>query len=159
MDSKQQTALNDQNNTSTANEAVEQKENNKKNIVIPKGAPKGGRTWKDPAIQKFTSMKYEGNPQLKTTWDMKKQQRDAKRRMKDLENQIIEDRKEQKREHKKKIEEHAKRRAQNELRSAKIQVLSDPTKIKAMSKKQLRQIKKSRMNANGEIEYVSPYAK
>lgn len=37
--------------------------------------------------------------------------------------------------------------------------LADPTKIKGMSKKQLRQIKRTRVTDRGVVEFVSPYAK
>ena len=37
--------------------------------------------------------------------------------------------------------------------------VSDPEKLKNMSKKQLRMIKKTRVTDRGTIEFVSPYSK
>jgi hypothetical protein len=37
--------------------------------------------------------------------------------------------------------------------------ISDPTKLKKMSKKQLRQVKRTRVNADGVTELVPAYSK
>lgn len=55
--------------------------------------------------------------------------------------------------------EKQRRRAENELKGASYQVISDPTKLKKMSKKQLRQVKKTRVNKDGVTELVPAYAK
>lgn len=51
-----------------------------------------------------------------------------------------------------------KRRAENEFKSAQVQELSDPTKLKRMSKKQLRTIKRVRVNDDGVRELVPAYS-
>lgn len=55
--------------------------------------------------------------------------------------------------------EKERRRAENQLKGASYQVISDPTKLKKMTKKQLRQIKKTRVNKDGVMELVPAYAK
>ncbi len=67
------------------------------------------------------------------------------------------------------IEERRARREQNEIKSMKVQTVElwsrgdfqirDTNKLKKMSKKQLKQIKKTRVDKNGNVEYVSAYAK
>lgn len=62
------------------------------------------------------------------------------------------------------------RRQQNEIKNAQIQVvglfnhidyvkIKNVGKLKKMSKKQLKQIKKTRIDKNGNVEYVDAYAK
>ncbi len=58
-----------------------------------------------------------------------------------------------------KREEKKKRRAENLLKSTTYQVISDPNKLKRMSKKQLRMVKKTRVNAQGVVEFVGAYEK
>ncbi len=59
----------------------------------------------------------------------------------------------------KRLEERKRRREENQYKSSKFQVVSDPEKLKSMSKKQLRMIKKTRVTDRGTIEFVSPYSK
>ena len=56
-----------------------------------------------------------------------------------------------------KREEKRKRRAENELKSASVQAL-DPRRLKTMSKKQLRSVKRTRLNADGVVEYAPAYS-
>lgn len=67
-------------------------------------------------------------------------------------------------------EENKMRRQQNEIKNAQIQVvgsfvstyyaqIKNVGKLKKMSKKQLKQIKKTRIDKNGNVEYVDAYAK
>jgi hypothetical protein len=55
-----------------------------------------------------------------------------------------------------KREEKRKRRAENALKSAQYQVL-DPATLKRMSKKQLRHVRRTRVNADGVVELVGAY--
>jgi rRNA-processing protein CGR1 len=71
---------------------------------------------------------------------------------------ILEDRKTAKAEAKEKREEKQRRRAENELRTAQYQVISDPAKLKKMSKRQLRQVKRTTVNAKGQMELVPAYS-
>ena len=51
-----------------------------------------------------------------------------------------------------------KLKAENEFKSAQTQEISDPTKLKRMSKKQLRAIKRVRVNDDGVRELVPAYS-
>ena len=55
--------------------------------------------------------------------------------------------------------EKQRRRAENELKGASYQVISNPEKLKRMTKKQLRQVKKTRVNKDGVTELVPAYAR
>jgi rRNA-processing protein CGR1 len=85
--------------------------------------------------------------------------------MKQLEKSMKEERRQQVLNKKERQLENAKRRAENEFKNIKqsMQTLNQHKvgyTIKAMSKKQLRQIKKSRVNTKtGVVEFVSPWAK
>ena len=56
-----------------------------------------------------------------------------------------------------KREEKRKRRAENELKASQVQVI-DGQRMKKMSKKQLRSIKRTRLNKDGVVEYVPAYS-
>jgi len=57
---------------------------------------------------------------------------------------------------KEKREEKRRRKAENEMKAAQIQVIN-PEKLKRMNKKQLSQIKRTKMNTAGNLEYVGAY--
>lgn len=50
-----------------------------------------------------------------------------------------------------------RRRAENMVKSAQGQVVADPAKLKKMNKKQLRNLKKTRVNKDGVVELVPAY--
>lgn len=52
-----------------------------------------------------------------------------------------------------------RRKAELSLKGTAYQVLKDPSKLKKMSKKQLRQIRKTRVNKDGVVEFVGAYEK
>ena len=56
-----------------------------------------------------------------------------------------------------KREEKQKRRAANELRSSVYQTISDPAKLKRMSKAQLRSVKRTVVDAKGRTQLVGAY--
>lgn len=63
-----------------------------------------------------------------------------------------------KEEKKAKIIEKRKLKMENEYKNTTYQVIN-PEKMKRMNKKQLRMIKKTSVNKDGTVEFVSPYAK
>ena len=63
-----------------------------------------------------------------------------------------------KEEKKAKIIEKRKLKMENEYKNTTYQVIN-PEKMKRMNKKQLRMIKKTSVNRDGTVEFVSPYAK
>jgi hypothetical protein len=57
-----------------------------------------------------------------------------------------------------KREAKKRRRAENEAKASTYQVISDPKKLKSMSKKQLRSVKRTRLNEDGVQELVPAYS-
>jgi rRNA-processing protein CGR1 len=55
-----------------------------------------------------------------------------------------------------KREEKRRRKAENELKFASTQTI-DPTKLKKMNKKQLRQVRRTKVNADGGVELAPVY--
>eukprot|EP00981_Chlorochromonas_danica_P012008 scaffold4368_cov180-Ochromonas_danica.AAC.21 len=87
---------------------------------------------------------------------MAKKQREKAAR--DLEKEMKEEKKRKKEEERQRREEQEKRRLANEFKTTTFQVIK-ADKIKGMSKKQLRMVKKTSMNKNGQLELVNPWAK
>lgn len=56
-------------------------------------------------------------------------------------------------------EANRKRKAENELKSSTYQIVTDSKTIKKMNKKQLRSLKRMRVNSDGVAELADPYAK
>jgi len=56
------------------------------------------------------------------------------------------------------MREKRKLKAENEFRSASFQTLTDGAKLKKMNKKQLRQVKRVRVNEHGVPEFVPMYS-
>ncbi|KAK8807622.1 hypothetical protein WA171_000575 [Blastocystis sp. BT1] len=137
-------------------ESVEKKE---KKTVIPQGIGAAGKVWRKKHEQKFSLFATNGALQIKTSWQEKEERRKRLQRTKELEKSITERRIEEKRQRRQQIEERRARREQNEIKSMKVQTIRDTNKLKKMSKKQLKQIKKTRVDKNGNVEYVSAYAK
>ena len=75
-----------------------------------------------------------------------------------LEHELKENTKVKKEEKKAKIIEKRKLKMENEYKNTTYQVIN-PEKMKRMNKKQLRMIKKTSVNRDGTVEFVSPYAK
>ena len=105
---------------------------------------KSGRT--DAERQKLWKEKMEAKARFKA---MKQYEQD----MKDRRQQEIDDRRQ-------KMIEKKKRKAEGALRSSRFQTISSGDKLKKMSKKQLRQVKKMQMNPYlGVVEYVSAFGR
>ena len=127
-----------------------------------------GRNWKmrpqsrtSSQIKKFGLNRDVDKTSNTTPWSQlqaKKAQRKRIRELQQSQEQGSADRKRQKREAQ---EERKRRRLQNEFNAATTQTLgrNAAQKLRTMNKKQLRQIKKTRMNSMGVLEYVSPFEK
>ncbi|TMW67112.1 hypothetical protein Poli38472_012228 [Pythium oligandrum] len=126
---------------------------------IPRGRPVSGRVWKTTQKTRFSSAKYKGTKVLSTTWEAKLAKRAKTKELKALQDEIKSRRQHEKEEKKRAREEREKRRAENELKSASVQVISRTNRIKTMSKKQLRNVKKTIVNKHGVVEYVPVYSK
>jgi phage-related minor tail protein len=130
-----------------------------------RGQNVSGRKWKVRLQKRASSLvTTRANNRTKDFAEAKLQQVRRKEVL-ELEKQIKEEKRQEALAAKQRRLDNEKRRAENELKAIQhsVQTLNHHkvgTTIKAMSKKQLRQIKKSRVNPQtGVVEYVSPWAK
>ncbi|OQR92401.1 hypothetical protein ACHHYP_03748 [Achlya hypogyna] len=128
-------------------------------VQPPRGKPVSGRPWKKAQTARKSMMTYKATKTLSTTWEEKMAMKAKKKEMKDLEHEIAARKRQERLDKKLAREEKEKRRLENEMKSATVQNISKTHKLKTMSKKQLRNIRKTRMNKNGVVEYVPIYSK
>lgn len=130
-----------------------------------KGRNVSGRTWKVRPQKRASSLVKTKFNNATKTWDQRQQERSARKEALELQTELREERRQAKIQKKERRLENERRRAENEYKQAQksSKVLNTGklrSTLKAMSKKQLRQIKKTRMNTKtGVIEYVPAYAK
>ncbi|DAZ92570.1 TPA: hypothetical protein N0F65_012800 [Lagenidium giganteum] len=127
------------------------------NKEVPRGRAVSGRVWKKVQKTRFSSQTYKATKVLSTTWEEKMLKRAKLKELKELQAEIKNRRQAEKDEKKRAREERERRRAENELKSASVQVISKTHKLKTMSKKQLRNVKKTIVNKQGVVEYVPVY--
>lgn len=129
---------------------------------IQKGRNVSGRSWKTVPQKRASNIIVKPR---QVSWEEKQQHKQRLKEIKELQQEIAEKRKQEILLKKERRLENEKRRAENEFktmqRSAQaLNVNKIGKTLKAMSKKQLRQIKKTRINnKTGVVEYVSAYAK
>mmetsp|Transcript_2837 Transcript_2837/g.7790 ORF Transcript_2837/g.7790 Transcript_2837/m.7790 type:complete len:177 (+) Transcript_2837:130-660(+) len=130
-----------------------------------KGRNVSGRAWKVRPQKRASSLvKTKVNNRTKT-WEQRQQEKLARKEALELQSELREERRQMKVQKKERRLENEKRRAENEFKNAQKSTKELNTgklksTLKAMSKKQLRKIKKTRMNSKtGVLEYVSAYAK
>lgn len=129
--------------------------------AIPRGVPGSNRTWKQVHTKRTSASSRPKSAAFKNTGVpfhvslAKKQQRKAAQE----ENKRLSDERTARfDELKRKRLEKEQRKAEGEMRAAQVQNI-DPAKMKKMNKKQLRQVKKTRVNAKtGVVELVNAYA-
>ena len=124
-------------------------------VVDVRAANVSGRPWKQPPKSRSSSLKMT---QPRKSWDAKKRDREARQRAREKEAELVEARKERIAEQKRKTEEKRSRKRRNEFRNAQYQVITNDKTVKSLSKKKLRQIKRTRVAADGEVELVDAYA-
>ena len=124
-------------------------------VVDVRGRNVSGRPWKQPPKSRSSSLKMT---QPRKSWDAKKREREARQRAREKEAELVEARKERIAEQKRKTEEKRSRKRRNEFRNAQYQVITNDKTVKSLSKKKLRQIKRTRVAADGEVELVDAYA-
>lgn len=124
-----------------------------------------GRSWKiRPRKRASCLVKTSVNNQTKE-WAERQKERLARKEAKELQETLKEETKERVLAKKERRLENERRRAENQLKQMEQSVQTLNMKkvgitLKAMSKKQLRQVKKTRMNTKtGVVEYVPAYAK
>ena len=125
---------------------------------VPAGRPTSGRTWKAKQISRSSTLHRSGvMSHLNKTFEEKKLAKEKLDRMKAFEREIKEDKKRKAEEEKERRMEREKRRQQNEYKNSVYQVIN-PEKLKGMSKKQLRQVRKTSVNsATGQVELIDPF--
>ena len=132
---------------------------------VVKGRNASGRSWKKTSQKRASSLiNTSVNNQSKSFEERQADKLNRKEAL-ELQNQLKEERIQQLRDKKERRLENEKRQAENEFESAKNSSQKMNTgklssTLKAMSKKQLRQVKKIRVNTKtGAKEFVSAYAK
>ncbi|CAH0521376.1 unnamed protein product [Peronospora belbahrii] len=127
--------------------------------ALPRGRPVSGRVWKKVQKTRFSGQGYTGTKLLSSTWEEKMLKRTKLKELKALQEEIKNRRQSERDAKRQAREEKEKRRKENELKSAAVQVISRTHRLKTMSKKQLRNIKKTIVNKQGVVEYVPVYSK
>lgn len=124
----------------------------------PRGMNKSNRNWKSVKTEKGRACILR--PMRKTlgsSWEKKQKIRLQNQENKEIQQALQDKRREQSDEARRNRVNKLKRKAENELKSSKIQVMSHPEKIKKMSKKQLKQVYKTRMGDDGVVRLVGAY--
>lgn len=122
------------------------------------GRPVSGRTWKT-AQKPSRKQVLDGTVTLGKDWDKKVQERQKRKLVKEKELELKEEMKAKREADRVAREEREKRRQQNELRGTVYQEVKNTSILKTMSKKQLRQIKKTQVTKHGEVELVGAFDK
>ena len=126
----------------------------------PLTSPTSARRHKEEVEELRTLQKK--NSELRRALEQRKAypwpSREARQRAREKEAELVEARKERIAEQKRKTEEKRSRKRRNEFRNAQYQVITNEHTVKSMSKKQLRQVKRTRVSQEGEIELVDAYA-
>ena len=102
--------------------------------------------------------KKSGKSAKLTPFELRERKKRKRNRMRELQADIIEQRKRRKRAERAAKEQKARRRADAEWRNGKIQVITNGNKIKKMSKRQLRQLRKVSVDADGTKRLVNPWS-
>ena len=153
---------------STENLAVEGNKEDRKVetfLIGGKGRNTSGRNWKQAPKKRFSSLMFTKKTNLSKSWEQHMADKEKKRIAKEKEKEIKDESKRLAIEKKERRLENERRRAENEFKMASRQSQSlnlntVGQKMKAMNKKQLRMIKKTRMNTKtGVVEYVPAYSK
>ena len=137
---------------------VDDKKNHEELEKKLRGPNKSGRSWKSVRKEKASMTVLKPlKATLGSSWKKKIEEKLQRKQTRELQEELIQKKKQKIEEEKRKSAERAKRKAENELKNAKIQVMSHPEKIKKLSKKQLRQVYKTRMGDDGVVRLVGAY--
>ena len=123
-----------------------------------------GRPWKNRPQKRTSTMITKTKLNNKaSSWDAKATEQRRKKEIREREAGLKAEKKEEYRVKRERDEQREKRRMENELKSSKVQAMNVDKiggKMRTMSKKELRMVKKSRVNIKtGVVEYVDAYAK
>eukprot|EP00523_Entomoneis_sp_CCMP467_P002562 CAMPEP_0168743114 /NCGR_PEP_ID=MMETSP0724-20121128/13393_1 /TAXON_ID=265536 /ORGANISM="Amphiprora sp., Strain CCMP467" /LENGTH=163 /DNA_ID=CAMNT_0008790701 /DNA_START=32 /DNA_END=523 /DNA_ORIENTATION=- len=138
-------------------------------IALEKGVTQGrnvsGRSWKTPSQNRASSLKITKKNNQTKSWQKRQELKRLRQEQIALQKEIQEEKRQEAIRKKERRLENEKRRAENEFNNTQkaAQTLNYNTanlKLKTMSKKQLRQIKKTRLNTKtGVVEYVGAFEK
>mmetsp|Transcript_5708 Transcript_5708/g.8443 ORF Transcript_5708/g.8443 Transcript_5708/m.8443 type:complete len:158 (-) Transcript_5708:328-801(-) len=132
---------------------------------IPKGRNSSGRNWKLRPQKRASSLITKTSQNNRSTsWEKKMEEKELRSALLEREKTSKEEKRQEVIAKNERRLEHEKRRMENEFKSASKSAQrlgkNADLKMKAMNKKQLRQIMKTRMNnKTGVVEFVSAYAK
>ena len=95
---------------------------------------------------------------VSTPWEKRMKARDELKRLRDAEADLLEGRKARIVAQKERREAKKAQAQKNEFNSSTYQVINNEKTMKNLSKKQLRQIKRTRVSQQGHVELVDAYA-
>ena len=122
-----------------------------------KGIPKSGRVWKvEQSARTSSTLKKGILSHLSKSVEARNKEKERVANMKALEKALTEEKIAKKINDREVREAKQKQRMENEFKTSTYQTLNTQ-KIKTMSKKQLRMVKKTQMNKNGQVELVNMY--
>ena len=130
-----------------------------------RGRNVSGRSWKARTHKPTRTLVLTKKNNQAKSWERRQADRLAKKEAKELQDELREERRQAKILKKERRLENERRRQENEFKNAQksaktLNLHKVGATMKAMSKKQLRQIKKTRLNpTTGVVEYVPAYAK
>lgn len=130
-----------------------------------RGQNVSGRNWKKVATKRTSSLRKTAYNNQTKSWEERKAEKLRRKETLELQKQLQEERVQGLRDKKERQLENERRRTENEFENAKktaqhLNTSKLKSTMKAMSKKQLRQIKKTRVNnKTGAVEFVPAYSK
>lgn len=118
-----------------------------------------GRAWKDTQqVRTSVLLKPKANADG-GAWRAQQAMSVSRRRAKEATDAVRQARRERLQADREAREERKRKREEGEARATVYQKISNPDKVKKMSKKQLRAVKRMRVNERGVVEFVSPWMK
>lgn len=128
-----------------------------------KGRNVSGRSWKVRPQKRASSLVATKVNNRSKSWEKKRAEQLARKQALELQQEMKEAARKQAIEKKERKLENERRRAENEFKATSAQVLNSNKArltLKSMNKKQLRQVKKTRLNVKtGVVEYVPAFSK
>lgn len=141
-----------------AEEARPQREKQHGVKELPRSTPVGGRWWKPVQKKRFSAIKKKSTKAgVNMSWKRKLEERERRRQVKLLEQELKEAQKRKLEEEKEKRLEKRKRKAENTFKNMKLQPIKNLAKIKKMNKKQLRTVKRTAIDKDGNVTLVGAY--
>lgn len=140
-------------------QSVSSQAESKESVVIPEGKPRSGRVWKKKQTYRSSAQHRKGVlGHLSKTYEDRLLAKQREKEVREFERELREQTNKKKENERLRREQLTFRRLENEKKAGTFQEIK-PEKLKTMSKKQLRAIRKTSVNKNGQVEFVSPWAK